>query len=203
MNASSVIIPACLADDRPIARQMAGRERQQDQERAGPAAERKRHRRDMSDNEAAEHGIAGPEQRGERQQQIGLVGQPAADAGGSGCGRARHGGVPFVDLATTAQRSNGGPLCRNFKSAAPAQARHGCPGRLPCVNLPAVKPHCRRSGTANPQLVDKANGKFPVETIVWRKSCAPAAAAFPCFPRFHPLSETVGYGRYPIHVMFS
>jgi hypothetical protein len=74
---------------------------------------------------------------------------------------------------------------------------------MPCVNLPAVKPHCRRSGTANPQLVDKANGKFPVETIVWRKSCAHAAAAFPCFQRFHPLSETVGYGRYPIHVMFS
>ena len=72
-----------------------------------------------------------------------------------------------------------------------------------CVNLPAVRPHCRPSGTANPQLGDKANGKFLVETIVWRKPSGPAAAAFPCFPRFHPLSETVGYGRYPIHVMFS
>src|SRR5580692_5358155 len=110
---------------------MAGRERQQDQERASPAAERKRHRRDMSDNEASEHRIAGPEQRGERQQQIRLVGQPAADAGGSGSRRARHGGIPLVDLATTAQRSNGGPLCRNFKSAAPAQRRHGSPG--PCL----------------------------------------------------------------------
>ena len=129
-----------LADDRPIARQMAGRERQQDQERAGPAAERKRHRRDMSDNEASEHGIAGPEQRGERQQQIRLVGQPAADAGGSGCGRARHGGIPRVALGTTAQRSNGGPLCRNFKSAAPAQARHGCSGACLASICPRLSP---------------------------------------------------------------
>jgi len=36
---------------------------------------------------------------------------------------------PFVDLGTTAQRSNGGQFCRNFKSAAPAPGRHGCPGR--------------------------------------------------------------------------
>jgi hypothetical protein len=36
---------------------------------------------------------------------------------------------PRVDIGTTAQRSNGGPLCRNFKSATPAPGRHGCPGR--------------------------------------------------------------------------
>jgi hypothetical protein len=72
-----------------------------------------------------------------------------------------------------------------------------------CVNLPAAEPHYRLRSPENPQPGDKANGKFLVETIVWRKPRGPAAAAFPCFPRFHPLSETVGYGRYPIHVMFS
>src|SRR5579862_413687 len=194
-----------LADDRPIAPQMAGRERQQDQERAGPAAEGKRHRRDMSDDETAEHGIPGPEQRGERQQQIRLVGQPAADAGGSGCRRARHGGIPLADLATTAQRSNGGPLCRNFKSAAPASGRHGCPGRARALRQFARRPSriVALSNPANPPLGDKANGKFPVETIIWRKPRGRAAAALPCFPRFHPLSGTVGYGRHPIHVTVS
>ena len=142
--------PGVFADDRPIAPQMAGRERQQDQERAGPAAERKRHRRDMSDDEAAEHGIAGPEQRGQRQQQIRLVGQPAADAGGRGRGRARHGGIPLVDLGTTAQRSNGGPLCRNFNSAAPAQDRHGCPGR---ARLASICPRLSRIVAAAAQQI--------------------------------------------------
>jgi hypothetical protein len=35
-----------------------------------------------------------------------------------------------------------------------------------CGNLPAAKPHRRLSGTANPQLGDKANGKFFVETTI-------------------------------------
>src|SRR5258708_12038317 len=72
-----------------------------------------------------------------------------------------------------------------------------------CVNLPAAQPHCRLRSAANPLQGDKANGKLAVETIVWRKPRGPAATAFPCFPQHHPLSETVGYGRYPIHVMFS
>src|ERR1700683_2378626 len=72
-----------------------------------------------------------------------------------------------------------------------------------CVNLPATEPPCRLRQAANPLQGDKANGKFPVETIVWRKRRGLAAAAFPCFPRFHPLSGAVGYGRYPIHVMVS
>jgi hypothetical protein len=59
------------------------------------------------------------------------------------------------------------------------------------------------SDPANPPPGDKANDKFPVETIAWWKPRDPAAAALPCFPRLHPLSGTVGYGRYPIHVMVS
>ena len=110
--------------------QMAGRERQQDQERAGPADERKRHRRHMADDEAARARYCRP--RTARS-------ATAADTAGRTTSRrrgrkwmrrARHGGIPLCDLATTAQRSNGGPLCRNFKSAAPAQGRHGCSGRL-------------------------------------------------------------------------
>jgi hypothetical protein len=45
-----------------------------------------------------------------------------------------------VDLATTAQRSNGGPLCRNSKSTAPAQDRHGCPGRCLASICPRLSP---------------------------------------------------------------
>src|SRR5579864_3341170 len=56
---------------------------------------------------------------------------------------------------------------------------------------------------ANPSSDDKANGKFPVETIIWRKLRRPASTALPCFARFHPLSGTVGCGRYPIHVTVS
>src|SRR6202044_3362121 len=50
---------------------------------------------------------------------------------------------------------------------------------------------------------DKANGKFLVETNVWRNPRRLAATALSCFPRFHPLSGTVGCGRYPIHVIVS
>jgi hypothetical protein len=62
------------ADRRPIAHEVRCGERQQDQECAAPADERERYRRNMPGNEAAENGVAGPEQRSERQQQIGLVG---------------------------------------------------------------------------------------------------------------------------------
>ena len=73
-----------LADDRPIARDMARSERQQDHGGAGPADEGKRHRRHMPDNAAADNGVAGPEQRRQRQQQVRLVVQPASAARGTG-----------------------------------------------------------------------------------------------------------------------
>src|SRR6185437_2905047 len=69
-----------LPDDRPVAREMPHRERQQDHGGAGPADERERHRRTVADDETAQDGIAGPEQRGQREQQIRLVEQPAAAA---------------------------------------------------------------------------------------------------------------------------
>jgi hypothetical protein len=76
-----------------------------------------------------------------------------------------------VLLSTTARkRSIGGPLCRNFKSA---HQRNGGMAALAapalCVNLPTAEPHCRLTEAANPLQDDKANGKLPVETIVWRK----------------------------------
>ena len=67
-----------LADRRPIAHQMRRRERQHDQEGAAPADAGQRNRRHMPDDITGDDGIAGPEQRGQRQQQIGLVEQPAA-----------------------------------------------------------------------------------------------------------------------------
>jgi hypothetical protein len=38
----------------------------------------------MSGGEAADNGIAGPEQRGDAEQQIGLLGKPAAGSGRRG-----------------------------------------------------------------------------------------------------------------------
>ena len=83
-----------LADHRPIAREMPGGKRQQHHKGAAPANERERDRRNMSDDEAAQNRIAGPEQRGEREQQIRLVEQPAASAACAGVTRPRHDEFP-------------------------------------------------------------------------------------------------------------
>ena len=52
-------------------------ERQDDQEGKEPAQERQRHRRDMAGRKLADHGVAGPARRGDGEQQIRLVGDPA------------------------------------------------------------------------------------------------------------------------------
>ena len=53
------------ADRRPIAQQVWRGERQHNQKGTAPANESERHRRNVSSDETTEHGIAGPEQRGE------------------------------------------------------------------------------------------------------------------------------------------
>ena len=67
---------------RPVALQMRPGERQQHEERADPADAGQRHRRHMAGDVAREHDIAGPEQRGQAQQQIGLVVEPPDRIGG-------------------------------------------------------------------------------------------------------------------------
>ena len=84
------------ADRAPVAHQMFPRERQDDQERQRPAQERQRHRRNMSGGEAADDGVAGPAQRGDAEQQIGLVGDPAdRESACSGWDRKRTCGWSF------------------------------------------------------------------------------------------------------------
>ena len=72
------------ADRPPVALQMLPGEGENDKERQRPAQERQRHRRNMPGGEAADDGVAGPAQRGDREQQIGLIGEPVAGGGGAG-----------------------------------------------------------------------------------------------------------------------
>ncbi len=72
------------ADRIPVALQMRPGEGENDKERQRPAQERQRHRRNMPGGEAADDGVAGPAQRGDREQQIGLIGEPVAGGGGAG-----------------------------------------------------------------------------------------------------------------------
>ncbi len=67
---------------RPVARQMRPGEWQQRQERADPSDAGQRHRRDMAGGIAPEHDIAGPEQRGQAEQQIRLIAEPSDGTGG-------------------------------------------------------------------------------------------------------------------------
>ena len=64
------------AQHRPVALQMRPGERQQDQEGADPADAGQRHRRHVAGDMARQHDVAGPEQRGQAEQQIGLVVEP-------------------------------------------------------------------------------------------------------------------------------
>src|SRR6185437_14425658 len=64
-----------------IARQMFPGERQQDQERQRPAQERQRDRRNVTGGEPPDDGVAGPAQRGDGEQEIRLVRDPAAGRG--------------------------------------------------------------------------------------------------------------------------
>jgi hypothetical protein len=72
------------ADRPPVAPQMLPGEGENDKQRQRPAQERQRHRRNMPGGEAADDGVAGPAQRGDREQQIGLIGEPVAGGGGAG-----------------------------------------------------------------------------------------------------------------------
>ena len=72
---------------RPVLLQMRPGKRQQHQEGADPADAGQRHRRHMAGDIAREHDIAGPEQRGQAQEQIGLVTEPSDRVGGRRCGR--------------------------------------------------------------------------------------------------------------------
>ncbi len=64
------------ANDRPVAPQIRPRHRQDDRHRTGPSDAGQRVGRNVSDHETSEHQVAGPEQRGQAEQQIGLVDQP-------------------------------------------------------------------------------------------------------------------------------
>ena len=64
------------ADRRPVAPQMRQRERQQHQEGERPAHEGQRRGRHQVDRRAPDDGVAGPEQRGEGEQEIGMI-EPA------------------------------------------------------------------------------------------------------------------------------
>src|SRR5215213_8306071 len=66
------------ADRAPVAHQVLPGEWQDDEKRDRPAQERQRYRRDMPGGEAADDGVAGPAKCCDREQQIGLVGEPAA-----------------------------------------------------------------------------------------------------------------------------
>src|SRR5262249_22221693 len=61
----------------PILIQVLPGKGQDQEERERPAQERQRHRRDVACGEAADYGIGGPAQRGNAQQEIGLVCNPA------------------------------------------------------------------------------------------------------------------------------
>ena len=75
----------------------------------------KRHRRNMAGGETADDGVAGPAQRGDAEQQIGLVGDPVA--------RGRRGACEVWSEADMLVEN--GPVQR-----AAAPARHLVPGRL-------------------------------------------------------------------------
>jgi len=53
-------------------------ERKNEEKRERPAQERKRDGRDMSGRKTADDGVAGPAQRGDAKQEIGLVGEPVS-----------------------------------------------------------------------------------------------------------------------------
>src|SRR5258708_34756363 len=65
------------AQYRPVAPEMPPRERQQYQKRPDPPDAGQRHRRHMAGDISPKHDIAGPEQRGQAQEQIGLVIEPS------------------------------------------------------------------------------------------------------------------------------
>src|SRR5206468_8415210 len=66
----------------PVALEMPPRERQQHQKRPDPPDAGQRYRRHVAGDVAPEHDIAGPEQRGQAQEQIGLVVEPSERIGG-------------------------------------------------------------------------------------------------------------------------
>ena len=104
------------ADCAPVALEMFPGERENNEKRNRPAQERQRHRRDMAGGEAADDGVAGPAQRGDGEQQIGLVGEPAARGGGFRAAiGSRHRAVVL------------GP-----GSMTPRPARYSTPGRNSC-----------------------------------------------------------------------
>ena len=72
------------ADRAPVAAEMFPGEGKDNEKRQRPAQERQRHRRNMPGGEPADDGVAGPAQRGDAEQQIGLVGEPVAGRGGAG-----------------------------------------------------------------------------------------------------------------------
>src|SRR5271170_8184394 len=124
-----------LTDRRPIAQQWQRRERQQNQEGSGPTNEGERNRRNVPDDKAAEHGIPGPEQRGQRQQEIRLIEQPTTRAALVTNARSRHDSNPQLiryELSRTApddQCPDGmtGPSsgCRDNRSPPRFTPKHG------------------------------------------------------------------------------
>ena len=110
MNASSVIRARRACGSSANRAQMRRRRTAAGSGTRRPADEGERDRRNVPDDEAAEHGIAGPEQRRQRQQQIRLVEQPA---------RARR-----RERQTSAPRMNArSPDCRMKSRAAVCAVR--------------------------------------------------------------------------------
>ena len=135
----------------------------------------KRHRRDVTGDEAAKNDIAGPEQRGERQQQIRLLEQPTACRG----------------LIAKAPASPPVPT-----AAASGRRRKRGADRLP--NAPGRRSTGRENARAVPQtpichvLTGIIDVKSPLKPMLWRNYRVSARATFPCFLPRHPLSGAVG-----------
>src|ERR1700722_871504 len=99
------------AQHRPIPDQMRPGERQQHQAGPDPSDTGQRHRRHMAGNVAAKHDIAGPEQRCEAQQQIGLMVEPADRIKGWRFGRAHlHAADGFRDATKTPVNTSAKPM---------------------------------------------------------------------------------------------